>query len=50
MRERSEIDAITTVALYARVSTTNQAEKALSIPDKLQQMRGWVATIAKLTC
>ncbi len=29
------------VALYARVSTTKQAEKDLSIPDQLQQMREW---------
>ncbi len=29
------------VALYARVSTTKQAEKDLSIPDQLQQMRAW---------
>ncbi len=29
------------VALYARVSTTRQAEKDLSIPDQLKQMRDW---------
>jgi site-specific DNA recombinase len=29
------------VALYARVSTTRQAEKDLSIPDQLRQMRNW---------
>lgn len=29
------------VALYARVSTTRQAEKDLSIPDQLNQMRDW---------
>lgn len=29
------------VALYARVSTTRQAEKDLSIPDQLSQMRQW---------
>jgi site-specific DNA recombinase len=29
------------VALYARVSTPKQAEKDLSIPDQLQQMRDW---------
>ena len=29
------------VALYARVSTIKQAEKDLSIPDQLQQMREW---------
>lgn len=29
------------VALYARVSTTRQAEKDLSIPDQLRQMREW---------
>ena len=29
------------VALYARVSTTKQAEKELSIPDQLRQMRDW---------
>ena len=29
------------VALYARVSTSRQAEKDLSIPDQLQQMRNW---------
>jgi site-specific DNA recombinase len=28
-------------ALYARVSTTRQAEKDLSIPDQLHQMRDW---------
>ena len=31
------------VALYARVSTTRQAEKDLSIPDQLRQMREWCA-------
>ncbi len=29
------------VALYARVSTVKQAEKELSIPDQLRQMREW---------
>jgi predicted site-specific integrase-resolvase len=29
------------VALYARVSTTKQAEKDRSIPDQLKQMREW---------
>ena len=29
------------VALYARVSTTKQAEKDLSIPDQLRQMHDW---------
>ncbi|MGP1680081.1 MAG: recombinase family protein, partial [Burkholderiales bacterium] len=29
------------VALYARVSTTRQADKDLSIPDQLRQMRDW---------
>ena len=29
------------VALYARVSTSKQAEKDLSIPDQLSQMRTW---------
>ena len=29
------------VALYARVSTTRQAEQDLSIPDQLRQMRDW---------
>jgi len=29
------------VALYARVSTTKQADKDLSIPDQLGQMRAW---------
>ena len=29
------------VALYARVSTTRQAEIDLSIPDQLRQMRDW---------
>ena len=29
------------VALYARVSTTRQAENDLSIPDQLRQMREW---------
>ena len=31
------------VALYARVSTVKQAEKDLSIPDQLRQMRDWCA-------
>jgi len=31
------------VALYARVSTTRQAEQDLSIPDQLRQMRDWCA-------
>ncbi len=31
------------VALYARVSTVRQAEKDLSIPDQLNQMRDWCA-------
>jgi site-specific DNA recombinase len=31
------------VALYARVSTARQAEKDLSIPDQLNQMRDWCA-------
>ncbi|MDO8961495.1 MAG: recombinase family protein [Methylophilus sp.] len=31
------------VALYARVSTVKQAEKDLSIPDQLNQMRDWCA-------
>ena len=29
------------IALYARVSTTRQAENDLSIPDQLRQMRTW---------
>ncbi len=29
------------VALYARVSTTRQAENELSIPDQLKQLRNW---------
>jgi DNA invertase Pin-like site-specific DNA recombinase len=29
------------VALYARVSAVRQAEKDLSIPDQLRQMRDW---------
>ena len=29
------------VALYARVSTVKQAEKDLSIPDQIRQMREW---------
>jgi site-specific DNA recombinase len=29
------------VAFYARVSTTKQADKDLSIPDQLRQMRDW---------
>jgi DNA invertase Pin-like site-specific DNA recombinase len=29
------------VALYARVSTTKQAEKDLSIPDQINQMKEW---------
>ncbi|MBH0199203.1 MAG: recombinase family protein [Nitrospira sp.] len=32
------------VALYARVSTMKQAEKDLSIPDQLSQMRAWCKT------
>ena len=31
------------VALYARVSTTRQADNDLSIPDQLRQMRDWCA-------
>jgi site-specific DNA recombinase len=31
------------VALYARVSTSRQADKDLSIPDQLRQMRDWCA-------
>ncbi len=31
------------VALYARVSTARQAEKDLSIPDQINQMRDWAA-------
>ncbi|TAL13840.1 recombinase family protein [Patescibacteria group bacterium] len=31
------------VALYARVSTTKQADMNLSIPDQLKQMRAWCA-------
>ena len=31
------------VALYARVSTVRQAQKDLSIPDQLRQMREWCA-------
>lgn len=31
------------VALYARVSTVKQAEKELSIPDQLRQLREWCA-------
>ena len=29
------------VAIYARVSTTKQADKDLSIPDQLRQLRDW---------
>src|SRR5476651_513626 len=29
------------VAIYARVSTSKQAEKDLSIPDQLRQMKEW---------
>lgn len=29
------------VALYARVSTTRQAENDLSIPDQLRQLHEW---------
>jgi len=29
------------VARYARVTTTRQAEKDLSIPDQLNQMHDW---------
>jgi DNA invertase Pin-like site-specific DNA recombinase len=29
------------VALYARVSTTRQAENDLSIPDQLRRLREW---------
>jgi site-specific DNA recombinase len=32
------------VALYARVSTTRQAEQDLSIPDQLRHMREWCAS------
>ncbi len=32
------------VALYARVSTTRQAEQDLSIPDQLRQLREWCKT------
>jgi DNA invertase Pin-like site-specific DNA recombinase len=32
------------VAIYARVSTTKQAKKDLSIPDQLHQMREWCKT------
>ena len=32
------------VALYARVSTTRQAENDLSIPDQLRQLRAWCET------
>jgi len=28
-------------ALYARVSTVKQAQKDLSVPDQLRQMRDW---------
>ncbi|HCI52346.1 MAG TPA: hypothetical protein DE312_03270 [Gallionella sp.] len=31
------------VALYARVSTTRQADNDLSIPDQLRQLREWAA-------
>ncbi len=31
------------VSLYARVSTTRQAEQDLSIPDQLRQLREWCA-------
>jgi DNA invertase Pin-like site-specific DNA recombinase len=33
------------VALYARVSTSKQADKDLSIPDQLSQMRAWCQAI-----
>lgn len=33
------------IALYARVSTVKQAEKDLSIPDQLRQMRDWCKAI-----
>ncbi len=36
------------VALYARVSTTRQAEKDLSIPDQLRQMREWCKSQGKV--
>ena len=32
------------IALYARVSTTRQAENDLSIPDQLKQMQEWAKT------
>ena len=35
------------VALYARVSTAKQAEKDLSIPDQLRQMREWCKRTGK---
>jgi DNA invertase Pin-like site-specific DNA recombinase len=41
LNSQTEGEQIMAVALYARVSTTKQAEKDLSIPDQLQQMRDW---------
>lgn len=35
------MSSVMIVALYARVSTVKQAEKELSIPDQLGQMRAW---------
>ncbi len=32
------------VAIYARVSTTRQADNELSIPDQLKQLRAWCAS------
>ncbi len=36
------------VALYARVSTTRQADNDLSIPDQLRQLREWCKAIGHL--
>lgn len=40
LRDNSEA-SIMAVALYARVSTTRQPDRDLSIPDQLRQMRDW---------
>ncbi|TXI44188.1 recombinase family protein [Methylophilus sp.] len=37
------------VAIYARVSTTRQAENDLSIPDQLRQMRDWAKANGHIT-
>ena len=38
------------IALYARVSTLRQAEKDLSIPDQLRQLRSWSESNRHVIC